>query len=36
VIIPGSPLYQLADPVGPAPGFGEHTAAVLEELDSAG
>jgi crotonobetainyl-CoA:carnitine CoA-transferase CaiB-like acyl-CoA transferase len=35
VIIPGSPLYSLADPVGPAPRFGQHTAAVLAELDLA-
>ena len=29
VQLPGTPLHGLADPTGPAPGFGEHTEAVL-------
>jgi CoA:oxalate CoA-transferase len=29
VRLPGTPLHGLADPTGPAPGFGEHTDAVL-------
>jgi crotonobetainyl-CoA:carnitine CoA-transferase CaiB-like acyl-CoA transferase len=34
IVLPGSPLYQLADSRGPAPGFGQHTDAVLAALDS--
>jgi crotonobetainyl-CoA:carnitine CoA-transferase CaiB-like acyl-CoA transferase len=34
VVLPGSPLYQLADSRGPAPGFGQHTDAVLAALES--
>ena len=32
VRLPGSPLYGLADPGGPAPRFGEHTQRVVELL----
>jgi crotonobetainyl-CoA:carnitine CoA-transferase CaiB-like acyl-CoA transferase len=34
IVLPGSPLYQLADSRGPAPAFGQHTDAVLAALDS--
>ena len=30
--LPGSPLTDLADPTGPAPAFGAHTASVLAEV----
>ena len=32
VAAPGSPLHGLADPVGPAPRFGEHTDAIVRLL----
>jgi crotonobetainyl-CoA:carnitine CoA-transferase CaiB-like acyl-CoA transferase len=34
IVLPGSPLYQLADSRGPAPGFGQHTDTVLAALES--
>jgi len=32
IVLPGPPLRGLARSDGPAPGFGQHTAAILEEL----
>jgi crotonobetainyl-CoA:carnitine CoA-transferase CaiB-like acyl-CoA transferase len=33
IVLPGSPLHGLAEPAGPTPMFGEHTASILAEID---